>query len=62
MIDLVRDDEHVLDEEQAVVDDHEDKVTEIIERLQLLHPESKAALSVAHPMASKPNVIRQYPS
>ena len=46
---LVGDDEHVLHQEQAVMDDHEDKFAEIIECLQLLCPESKAAPSVTHP-------------
>ena len=48
MIDLVGDDEHVLAKGQAVMDDHEDKVAEIMQRLQELLPEAKAALSVAH--------------
>ena len=48
VIDLVGDDEHVLDEEQAVMEEHEDKVAEIIEHLQELPPEAKAALLVAH--------------
>ena len=48
VIDLVRDDEQVLDKEQAVMDDHKDKVAEIIEGLQELRPKAKAALSVAH--------------
>ena len=48
MIDLVGDHEQVLDKEQAVMDNHEDKVAEIIERLQELRAEAKAALSVAH--------------
>ena len=43
MIDLVRDNEQKLDEEQAVMDDHEDKVAKITEHLQQLGPESKAA-------------------
>ena len=49
VIDLVGDDEQVLDEKQAVMDNHEDKFAEIIERLQQLQPELKAAPSVAHP-------------
>ena len=49
VIDLVGDDGQTLDEQQVVMDDHKDKVAEIIERLQLLCPESKAAPSVAHP-------------
>ena len=48
MINLVGDDEQVLDEKQAIMDDHEDKVAEIIECLQQLRPEAKAALSAAH--------------
>ena len=48
MIDLVSDDEHVLDEEKAVIDDQEDKVAEIIEHMQQLRPEAVAALSAAH--------------
>ena len=53
MIDLEGDDELVLDEEQAIVDNHEDKVAEIIERLQLVPPESKAAPWVAHPLVTR---------
>ena len=48
VIDLVGGAEQILDEEQAVMDDHEDKVAEITERLQQLRPELKAAPSVAH--------------
>ena len=48
MVDLVGDDEQVKDEEQAMMDNHEDKVAEIIERLQVLRPKAKTALSVAH--------------
>ena len=33
VIDLIGDDEQILDEEQAVMDDHEDKVAEITELL-----------------------------
>ena len=49
MIDLVRGVEQILDEEQVIMDDHEDKVAEITERLQQLPQELKAAPSVAHP-------------
>ena len=52
MIDLVGNDEYVLDKERTFMDDHEDKVPEIMEHLQLLRPESKAAPSVAHPTSS----------
>ena len=48
VINLVGNDEHILDEEQATMDNHEDKVAEIIERLQQLRPEAKAAFSIAH--------------
>ena len=52
MINLVGDEEQILDEEQAVMDDQEDKVAEITERLHQLLPESKvaslAANSVGH--------------
>ena len=48
MIDLVGDDNQVLHEEEAIMDDHKDKVAENIERLQQLWPEAKVALSVAH--------------
>ena len=50
VIDLVGDDEQKLDEEQAVMDDHKDKVAEITEHLQQLRPESKAASSAVHSM------------
>ena len=48
VIDLVEDHEQVLDDEQAIMNDYEEKVAEIIECLQELRPEAKAALSVAH--------------
>ena len=47
VIDLVGDDEPVLDEEQTVMDDHEHNVAQIIEWLQQVRPEAKAALSAA---------------
>ena len=50
VIDLVGDDEQVSAKEQAIMDDHEDKVAEIVEHLQKLWPEPKAAISVAHSM------------
>ena len=37
-----------MDEEQAAMDEQEDKVAEIIERLQKLCPEARAALSAVH--------------
>ena len=46
MIDLVKDHKHVIGEEQAVVDNHEHKFAEIIERMQGLWPEAKAAIFV----------------
>ena len=48
MINLLRDDKQILDEEQAIMDDHKDKVAEIIQHMQELQPETKAELSVAH--------------
>ena len=48
MIDLAGDGEQKLDEDQAVMDDHEDKVAEITVRLQQLQPDSKAVLLVVH--------------
>ena len=48
VIDLVGDDEQKLDEEQAVMDDHEDKVAVITECQQQLWPKSKVATSAAH--------------
>lgn len=47
VIDHVRDDEQQLDEEQALMDDHEDKVhvADFTEHLQQLWPVSKAASS-----------------
>ena len=48
VIDLAGDDKQILDEEQAVMDDHEDKVEEITERMQQRYPESKAASLAAH--------------
>ena len=48
MIDLV--DEKKLDEEQAVMDDHKDKVAENTEFLQQLWPESKVSSSAVHSM------------
>ena len=40
VISLVGNDKQILDEEQVIMDDYEDKVAEIIERLQQLQPES----------------------
>ena len=48
MIDLVGTIEQVLDKQHAVMDDHENKVAEVIECLHELQPEAKAAVSVAH--------------
>ena len=48
VIDLVGYDEQILDDEQPIMDDNEDKVAEIIERLQQLRPKSKATLLTAH--------------
>ena len=48
VIDLVEDDEQILNEQQAVIDNHEDKVAEITECLQQLRLESKAASAAAH--------------
>ena len=61
VINLVGDDEQKLDEEQAVMDDHKDRVAEITERLQQLRPESKVAFisSALHGSLAKPdNKIR----
>ena len=43
VIDLIGGDEQIFDGEQAVMDDQEDKVAEIIECLQQLRPESMVA-------------------
>ena len=59
VIDLVGDDEQKLDEEQAVMGNHEDKVAEITECLQQLWPESKAASSAAHSMGHSHYLRRQ---
>ena len=48
VIDLVGNYEQILDEEQAVMDDHKDKVSEIVLCLQQLWPDSKAASLAAH--------------
>ena len=48
VIDLVRDDKQKLDEEQAVMNNHKDKVPKIVVRLQQLRPESKAASLAVH--------------
>ena len=47
VIDLKNEDQQ-LDEQQAVMDDYEDKVTEITDCLQQLRPDSKAASSAVH--------------
>ena len=44
VIDLIGDEQQKLDEEQALMDDHEDKVADITVRVQQLWPETKAAL------------------
>ena len=50
VIDLVGVDKQKLGEEQALMDNHEDKVAEIVLRLQQLWPDSKAALLAMHSM------------
>ena len=50
VIDLVGDDEQKLDEEQALMDDNEDKVAEIVVCLQQLQTDSKVASLTVHSM------------
>ena len=55
VIDLV--DEKKLDEEQAVMDDHKDKVADITECLHQLWPESKVASSAVHSMGHSHHLL-----
>ena len=59
MIDLVKDDKQVLGEEQAVMDDYEDKYAEVIERVLGFWPEVKAAIFVVLSTSHSYQLCRQ---